>query len=459
MEYTEILMEKKITGNEILGTDSIPVLFRKFTVPAVIGLLFLGVQTIIDGIVIGNFIGPKALASVSLILPCYNLMVALTVVLGIGCQTLVSLYSGKGDRQSVNDALTTAFGFLVLLMTGAAIGIYAGAPTLARWLGANEVLLDGSVAYIRSLILFFPLLGAMFFSDYILKALGYPLYSMLIMGGAVILNIGLDVLFIVRLGWGITGAGLATGLAFMTAGFFSLPFILDKRKPFSVFSGRFRPGLLGQMIYNGSSEGISELSSGVTILLFNITLMKYLGENGVAAFTVIGYIVFIGITVFLGISDGIIPIIGFNLGAGKHSRIAEVLKRAVRTNVIIGTGLFLIFIVFGETIITLFLDSRETEVIRITASGASIYAFAFLLNGLNILASGYFTAIGKAGFSAMISLCRGLIFVAVGLAVFPVWWGIKGIWLTVPLAELGTFVLSAFLVSRSIRKEMKNLSS
>ena len=165
MEYTELYTEKKIVGNERLGTDSIPALFRKFTIPAVVGLLFLGVQTIIDGMVIGNFIGPKALASVSLILPCYNFMVALTVVLGIGCQTLVSIYSGKGDRRGVNDALTTAFGFLIFLMTAAAIGIYAGAPTLARWLGANEVLLEGSVAYIRSRVIFLPFVGAIFLSD------------------------------------------------------------------------------------------------------------------------------------------------------------------------------------------------------------------------------------------------------------------------------------------------------
>ena len=450
-------MEKEVTGNSVLGTASIPALFRKFAIPAVVGLLLLGVQTIIDGIVIGNYLGAKALASVSLILPCYNLMVAVTLVMGIGCQTLVSIYSGEGNRKGANDALTTAFVFLMSLVTAVALTIYLSAPALARLLGANEVLRGGAVDYIRSLVPFFPLLAAMFFSDYILKAMGYPVYSMLVMCGGVILNIGLDLLFVTVLGWGISGAGLATGLAFTAAGFFSLPFLLNRKREFSVFSGRFSWRLLGKMIYNGSSEGISELSSGSKVLLFNITLMKYLGENGVAAFTVIGYIVFLGITVFLGISDGIIPIIGYNLGAGNNRRILDSLKLAVKTNMAIGIGLFLLFIFFGKAIISLFLSGDEAEVIRITTAGASIYAFAFLLNGLNILASSYFTAIAKAGLSVVISLCRGLIFVAAGLAVYPALWGITGIWLTIPLAELCTFVVSVFLVSRSVKGKIAGL--
>ena len=185
--------------------------------------------------------------------------------------------------------------------------------------------------------------------------------------------------------------------------------------------------------------------------------MKYLGENGVAAFTVIGYIVFLGITVFLGISDGIIPIIGYNLGAGNNRRILDSLKLAVKTNMAIGIGLFLLFIFFGKAIISLFLSGDEAEVIRVTTAGASIYAFAFLLNGLNILASSYFTAIAKAGLSVVISLCRGLIFVAAGLAVYPALWGITGIWLTIPLAELCTFVVSVFLVSRSVKGKIAGL--
>lgn len=386
----------RLEREKLLLTGEIPRLFMKYALPGVAGLLFLGIQSVIDGIVLGRFVGANALASVNLVLPCYSLISAFAIVMGIGGQTLVSISLGRGDKQEANNALRSVFVFLLGMSVVVSLVIFLSAGKIASFLGANEVLLPDVVHYIRALVPFFPLLCAMFFGDYIIKAMGHPLYATSVMGMTVVLNIVLDLVFVAVLGWGVMGAGLATGIAFTMGACFNVPRLFSRHEVVAVQRGRYDRRLVWNAFYNGSSEGMSELSVAITVFLFNITMMRYLGESGVVAFTAINYILFIGTTVFLGISDGIIPIIGYNYGARQQERIKSILKLAVRTNSLIGIGLFLLLLLFGEQVIGLFFKDHGSEAFEIASRGVSIYCFAFLLCGLNILASSYFTAIGNA---------------------------------------------------------------
>lgn len=170
--------EKAIHRQELergLLTQKISRLFLKYTIPGVAGLLFLGIQSVIDGVILGRFVGANALASVNLILPCYSLMTALSIVIGVGCQTLIGINLGRSDRQEANNAITTSFLFLggISVLISGLIYIFAG--DIARMLGANDVLVTGAVDYIRSLVPFFPLLSLMFLGDYMIKAMGLSL--------------------------------------------------------------------------------------------------------------------------------------------------------------------------------------------------------------------------------------------------------------------------------------------
>lgn len=437
---------------KLLLTGEIPRLFIKFALPGVAGLLFLGIQSVIDGVVLGHYVGANALASVNLILPCYSLITAFAIVIGVGCQTLVSISLGQAKKKEANDALTSLFIFLIGFSSLVSLLIYLFAGKIALFLGANEVLLSDSVGYIRSLVPFFPILCMMFFGDYIIKAMGHPLYATTVMGSTVIINILLNLFFVVLLGWGVKGAGLATGIAFTIGALLNVPRLFSRREVVAVQCGQYKSRLVWNAFYNGSSEGMSELSVGITVFLFNITMMKYLGENGVAAFTAINYVLFIGTTIFLGVSDGIIPIIGYNFGAKKKDRIKAVLKLAAKTNTIIGVTLFLGLFLFGEQIIGLFFKNEESKAIEIASYGISIYSFAFLLIGLNILSSSYFTAIGNAKLSIVISALRGLVFVVAGILILPSFFGIEAIWYDIPIAEICTLSISFWLVRRSLKK-------
>ena len=446
----------RLEREKLLLTGEIPRLFMKYALPGVAGLLFLGIQSVIDGIVLGRFVGANALASVNLVLPCYSLISAFAIVMGIGGQTLVSISLGRGDKQEANNALRSVFVFLLGMSVVVSLVIFLSAGKIASFLGANEVLLPDAVHYIRALVPFFPLLCAMFFGDYIIKAMGHPLYATSVMGMTVVLNIVLDLVFVAVLGWGVMGAGLATGIAFTMGACFNVPRLFSRHEVVAVQRGRYDQRLVWNAFYNGSSEGMSELSVAITVFLFNITMMRYLGESGVAAFTAINYILFIGTTVFLGISDGIIPIIGYNYGAGQQERIKLILKLAARTNSLIGIGLFLLLLLFGEQVIGLFFKDHGSEAFEIASRGVSIYCFAFLLCGLNILASSYFTAIGNAKISIIISALRGLVFVGIGILVLPAVFGIDAIWYDVPIAEICTLSVSFWLVRRSLFNNRSN---
>lgn len=446
----------RLEREKLLLTGEIPRLFMKYALPGVAGLLFLGIQSVIDGIVLGRFVGANALASVNLVLPCYSLISAFAIVMGIGGQTLVSISFGRGDKQEANNALRSVFVFLLGMSVVVSLVIFLSAGKIASFLGANEVLLPDAVHYIRALVPFFPLLCAMFFGDYIIKAMGHPLYATSVMGMTVVLNIVLDLVFVAVLGWGVMGAGLATGIAFTMGACFNVPRLFSRHEVVAVQRGRYDQRLVWNAFYNGSSEGMSELSVAITVFLFNITMMRYLGESGVAAFTAINYILFIGTTVFLGISDGIIPIIGYNYGAGQQERIKSILKLAARTNSLIGIGLFLLLLLFGEQVIGLFFKDHGSEAFEIASRGVSIYCFAFLLCGLNILASSYFTAIGNAKISIIISALRGLVFVGIGILVLPAVFGIDAIWYDVPIAEICTLSVSFWLVRRSLFNNRSN---
>lgn len=429
-----------------LTEGKIPRLFVKYAVPGVIGLLFLGIQAVIDGIVLSHFAGARALASVSLILPCYNFIIAAALVTGIGCQTLTGLSLGMADRQRANDALTTAFTFLAVFSAVGSGLIFGLARPIAVGLGADAELVEGSVDYIRTLVPFFPMLSLMFLGDYMMKIEGQPGRATRIMSATVVVNIALDLLFVGRWGWGITGAGLATGIAFTAGACCNVPPMFSRRRTVCVQRGRFRWRLLGQMVYNGSSEGISELSAGISVFMFNLVLMRYIGADGVAAFTALEYILFIGVTVFLGVADGMIPIVSYNYGNGRRGRVRAVVALAARTNLAVGLLLFATLWIGGEQVVKLFFREGETGVVEIAVKGAALYAFAFLFNGFNILVSGYFTAIGNAKWSVVVSLLRGLVFIALGIYCFPRWMGLQGIWYVIPAAELCTLLVALFLL-------------
>ena len=437
---------------QMLATGNVGKLFIQFGIPGVLGLLLIGFQPMVDGLFLINFVGPDALAGVNLFVPVYTFVSALAVVVGIGSQTIVSLSLGEKNYATANDSFRTAGVFLAVFLLALSAVCYAGAEPLSRFLGADADLQHYTVDYIRYLSPFLPVLALLFLGDYMLKATARPYLALSLLGLVLLLNIVLDYLLVAVMGAGVKGAALATGISLSVPLLLMAVLLLRKDNIVSFRKGKFRYKLLWNMLYNGSSEGLSELSAGITVFLFNNVMMDLFGKSGVAAFTSVNYLLYLGVQLYVGLSDGIIPILSYNYGAGNKERVRATIRLGRRTNLIIGLiffallfwgGTFLVGHFFGNT------DAGDVEIIKaIAVTGAMYVAFAFFFNGQNILSSSLFTSMGDARTSVVISLMRGLLLVVIGIFILPLVFGNTGIWLVIPLAELVTLFYCLVIVRK-----------
>lgn len=250
-------MEKRSKEEMLLARGKIGYLFLKFGIPGIVGLLFIGFQPIVDGLFIGNFLGAEAMAGVNLFMPIYTFVSASAVVAGIGCQTIVSISLGGQNYQRANNAFRTAFVFLTAYSLILAIICLIWAEQLSTILGADEVLHPFATEYIRAFSPFFIFLTLVFLGDYILKATGRPYSALFLLGLILLGNIILDYIFIVRFRMGISGAALATGISLGISCILMFVKLLKHGNIVNLRKGKFSNRLIGEMLYNGSSSGVS----------------------------------------------------------------------------------------------------------------------------------------------------------------------------------------------------------
>jgi len=440
-----------------LAGDKIGYLIARYSIPSAISLVFFSIQSIVDGIIVGNFLGADAIASVSLILPAYTIPSSIALMLGIGAQAQMSIAMGEKNYMKFNTALKTGFISIITYAVLITVIFNAFPRQLAEIMGSKGDLFTGSLDYIHGLMPFMAANLCSIFISYLLTTLGHPRFSMIMIVSSILMNIVLSIVFVTQLDLGTFGVGLSTGISITTGCIVSgcFAFVLLRRNlNLKGKKGIFSWNQLGRMFYNGSSEGVTEIAMGVTIVLFNLTFFKYAGKEGVSAFAVTNYIIFIGTSILLGVSDGAIPVVSFNYGANLWHRVRQVLKVGLRTNFIIGVVFLVLLWGLGEYVFSIFLDNSSQKVIEMAAHGSRIMGFAFLLNGFNIFSASFFTALDNAKWSLVISSCRGLIFIVAGITTLPLIFGTNGVWMTVAVAELCTAVISFYLIKRVVNKKI-----
>ena len=437
---------------KILETEKLLKLFIKFTIPSIIGMVFLGIQGIIDGLFVGNVIGENALAAVNLVQPYMQIIMAYALVIGVGAQSVIGINLGKGENEKAQNIFRTSLILLTLIsILVMMFGIFFS-DKIAIFLGANEVLLEGASTYIKIISYFIVFVSLMFLFEMIVRTIGKPNISLVSMILAVLLNVVLDYLLINKLNLGIKGAAVATGISYASAFFINIIPFLSKKTVVNLYKGKFDGSCLFPMVYNGSSEGISSLSNGFSMFLFNTALMKIAGESGIAAFSIINYIAQVGYMVLFGISDGVRPIISYNYGAENEERVNKTLKASIIVNLLIGIIIFIVMEMFSQPLINVFLKDGKS-VLEMATTGAKIYGIAFLFNGVNILISSYFTAIDDPMSSIIVAASRGLLFIAVGIFILPYIFGINGIWGSIVFAEVITIIICFKLLKNRIKKK------
>ncbi len=447
-----------MTLDNILSTSSVPKLFLKYCFPAVIAMIISGVQGMIDGMFVGNYVSSNALASVNIAIPFMQLIFGVSMIISIGSQSHIGINLGKGNKKESQNCFHT---FKVIILICAAIITVLGLTLnkqVASLLGADFTLLENSATYIKYISIFAIPMCMMLYIGFLNRIVGKPekyFYGSVL---SIIVNVSLDYLFIAHFDLGVLGAALATGLAYTSAFLVVMSPMLKKTNVINFFVGKLSSKSILSVLYNGSSEGVNSISIGITAFLFNTSLMAIAGPGGVAAFTAINYIGVLGSLLLFGISDGIGPVISYNFGANEHKRVKKLMKLSYTSNFIFGIILFCVLFFFGEELVSMFIKDNP-ELIDLAASGAKLYAISFLISGFNILNSGYFTFIGKGLESVIVAASRGFVFVSIGIFFLPKFLEINGIWLTVPFAEFCALIIGLVLLKKVHKKTFSSNST
>lgn len=423
----------------------------KFTLPSIAMMIFTSIYGIVDGFFVSNFAGKTPFAAVNLIMPVLMILGTVGFMFGTGGTAIVAKTYGEGDREKANSYFSLfvylAFGLGVLL---AVAGILFTRP-IASFLGATGELLENCVVYARIILLALPcyVLQVMFQSFFV--AAEKPNLGLTVTIFSGVTNMVLDAVLVILLPQQhkLAGAAAATAMSQVVGGV--VPLFYFFRKNDSILrlgKTRYDGRAVMKACVNGSSEFMSNISMSLVGILYNGQLMKYAGENGVAAYGVMMYVSMIFSAAFVGYSIGTAPIIGYHDGARNYTELHGLLRKSLTMIGIFGVGM----VVSGELLATplskLFVG-YDKELMDMTVSGFRIFALSFVFMGFAIFASGFFTALNDGVTSAIISFLRTLVFQCAAVIILPMLWGIDGVWISIIVAEVMAVVLSAiFLVAK-----------
>ncbi len=437
----------EVSSENILGKEKISKLFASIVLPSVISMVIIGIQTMVDGVFLGNFIEPNAMASVNIAQPYISITHSVCFGVTLGGAAYIGIMLGSNHIDRARDIYRTVM--ISILCSGiffAMIGVIFS-KELGMILGANEVLLPRTDEYLRTYSLFIPLIMFSIMTSFMIRVMGYAKRYLISNIAGILSNVILNTLFIIILQWGMTGAALATGLANVVALLIALPPMFDHKNSLHIFKGKFDFRMLGKVLYNGTSEAVTALSAALTAYLFNITFMKYFGEDGVTAFTTVNYISTMVTLTMFGVADGLAPIISYNYGAGMTDRVNQARKTSYGINMISGVIVYAIIWFFGEALISIYVQG-DPLLVEMAYSGAKIHGIFFLICGFNIINGSFFTAIGKSKESILISGSRGVFFIVLGILILPLIFAGNGVWMVVPVADAITVIVSVYLLYR-----------
>jgi len=430
-----------------LGKDSILKIFIQYAVPSALGMLAMSLAGIVDGIFIGRYVGTNGLAAINLVYPLAALALGISIMIGVGGSTVATTELGAEKIKTAQNTFTVT---IILITSFALFVVLAGSlfmDNLIGLLGSDNLLKNDVKDYLSTIILFFPFLMLTFILDAFIRSDGSPLFSVVSLIISALINIVLDYYFVAEFSWGLKGAAMATGIS-QTAAFIMLSlYILKGKTEYRFVRPVFNAKKIKLMLFNGSSELVNEMSAGFSTYIFNLILMARLGAIGVAAYSVVGYGAMVGMMIFFGVAQAIQPGVSYNLGAENLARIKAFLKLGTAVNIAAGTIMFLLMFFFAEPLASIFAKDN-LKLIELTVHISKLFSFSFLLSGINIVLSMFFTSMHRAKDSIIIALSRSLIFILVGLAFLPLILGDNGIWLAIVFAELITLMVSLFLFKK-----------
>lgn len=426
-------------NNRISNKFTLPGLIR-FSLPAIAMLVLSSLYTMVDGVFVSRFVGSDALSSINIVVPLDYFIYGLGVMFGSGGSAVIGRRLGEGRNDDAKSALT----LITLAATVAGIffsvifGIFM--EPISRVLGAGDKLMPYCVSYGRIIFSLAVFTVIQLMNNTLIVTAGHPRLALVLTIISGVLNMVLDYFFIVVCDMGINGAALGTIISRIVGALLSVIFLIRNKKGLTYKKPKWEGRMLLRVTGNGSSEMISNLSSSVTTFLFNLTVLRLVGDDGVAAITIILYMQYFFTAVYLGFSTGTAPVISYNYGREDWNYIRKLFRYCMIV-IIAGTAAMMTLSYFGADILIGIFSPEGSRIFQITYDGYMIFIWNFAFAGINIFASSMFSAFGNGMISALISILRTLVFIVASIMVLPKIWGIYGMWMAIPVAEALTFVL------------------
>lgn len=422
-------------------------LFR-FCLSPIIMMIFTSVYGVVDGLFVSNFVGKTPFAAINLVMPFLMILGGVGFMIGAGGSAWVAKTLGEGHREdacryfTMMVKLTTILGIVLSV-----IGIALMRP-ISYLLGATEALINDCVVYGRTVLIFNTAFMLQNVFQTFLTTAEKPKLGLAATVAAGVTNMALDALFIAVFRWGVAGAALATGISQCVGGILPLIYFLRPNSSLLRLARTKMEGrILAKACANGSSELMSNIAASLVSVLYNFQLLRLVGENGVAAYGTLMYIQFIFIAVFIGYTIGTAPVISYHYGAQNHDELKSLLRKGFILMGTAGMIMMLLAQVLAGPLATIFVG-YDAELFEMTKHAFRLFSFSFLLAGINIFASAFFTALNNGGVSATISFLRTLVFQVLSVLILPVFFQLDGIWWAITAAEVFAIIISlTFLIA------------
>ena len=417
----------------------------QFTSPAIGTVIFMSIYSIVDGFFVANFAGTLQFAALNFVYPPIMLLGSIGFLFGTGGSALIAKTLGEGKKTKANQI------FSMLIYISIIIGIifqifgFIFIGDLAEFLGAEGELLNYTLNYGQIVLIGLPMFILQFEFQYLFPAAEKPKLGFLITFATGMTNIVLDTLFLAGFGWGLEGAAVATIISQTIGGV--LPFIYFIRKNSSLLQLTkpvFDGGALFKTATNGVSELMANISESLITIIFNWQLLKYAGSDGVAVFGILMYFSFIFEAVFFGYSVGISPVVSYHYGAKSKFELHSLLRKSLTLIILVAIFMFTCAETFTRPLASIFVGADE-HLLEMTVYALRIFSFAFLFMGIAIFISAFFTALNNGLLSALISGLR-LIFEIVAVLIFPLIWGLNGIWFSMVGADIMAVTISVTIL-------------
>lgn len=424
----------------------------RFTLPSIIMLVFTSIYGVVDGFFVSNFVGKTPFTAVNFIMPFLMILGSCGFMFGTGGGALIAKTMGEGRIEKAKHLFSLiVYTSIVCGIVLAFLGIIFLRP-LASALGAEGQLLEDSVKYGRIILMAIPAYILQYEFQCLFATAEKPALGLYVTIAAGFTNMLLDALFVAVFRWGLEGAAAATAISQCVGGivpliYFAHPNSSLLRLGKTEFDGKS----LAKTCINGSSELMSNIAMSVVSMLYNVQLLKYAGEDGVAAYGVLMYVSMIFQAIFIGYSVGTAPVIGYHFGANNHKELKGLLRKSFVLIAVFAVVMFSSSYIFARPLSVLFAGYDE-ELLSLTVRAFSIFSFSFFFSGFAIFGSSFFTALNNGLVSAAISFMRTLVFQIVAVLIFPLFWKVDGIWLSIVVAEMMAVIVTALFIRINQKK-------